>query len=228
MFAERFTKLVCVFIMILFITLSACSAQEPQVSPEPESNSSPSTETTPSRPSDSNASEEPATASQVILEYWEAMNSYNLERTLSYYEETYRQGEEEEAKNDINRLQQFSVTLSVTEISEPVFIDEDKVRCEVILNTPIGDKDLIYLLQKINGEWKIYLETTPDEFIEANEFIIDFLTKYGESQRMDIIINAEQQQDIQRATTEYVLEELIELGEIVKLRSGVYSLPREY
>lgn len=218
-------KLVCVSVMILFIVLSGCSRRAPQTSPEPESTSPPATETTPSQPSDNNASEEPATVSQVILEYWEAMNNYDLERTLSYYEEQYREGEEEEVKDDITRLEQFNVTLSVADISEPVFIDEDKVRCEIILNTPIGDKNLIYLMERIDGDWKIYLETTPEEFVEADEFIIDFLTKYGESQRMGIIINAEQQQDIQRATTEYVLAGLIELSEIVEVRPDVYSLP---
>lgn len=218
-------KLVYAFLMIIFIVLSGCSGRAPQTSPEPESTSPPATETTPSQPSDNNASEEPATVSQVILEYWEAMNNYDLERTLSYYEEQYREGEEEEVKDDITRLEQFNVTLSVADISEPVFIDEDKVRCEIILNTPIGDKNLIYLMERIDGDWKIYLETTPEEFVEADEFIIDFLTKYGESQRMGIIINAEQQQDIQRATTEYVLADLIELSEIVEVRPDVYSLP---
>lgn len=220
-------KLVCVSLMILLVVLSACSGRIPQTSPESESTSPPETETTPVQPSDNNSLEEPDTVNEVILEYWEAMNNYDLERTLSYYEEQYRQGEEEEVKGDITRLKQFSVTLSVADISEPVFIDEDKVRCEIILSTPIGDRNLIYLLERINGEWKIYLETSPEEFVEAKEFVIDFLSKYGESQRMDIIINAEQQQDIQRATTEYVIADLIELGEILELREGVYSLPGE-
>jgi hypothetical protein len=144
----------------------------------------------------------------VILAYWEAMNSYDVELALSYYEEQYRQREEEEVTDDITRLKQFNVTLSIADVSEPVFIDEDKVRCEIILNAPIGDKNLVYLLERINGQWKIYMETTPEKLLDAQEFIIEFLVKYGESQRMDIIINAEQQQDVERGATELVLSEL--------------------
>jgi hypothetical protein len=220
-------KLVYIFLMITFIFLSGCSGRAPQTSPEPQSTSTPETETTPAQTAENAASEEPATASQVILAYWEAMNSYDLERALSYYEEQYRGREEEEVKDDITRLKQFHVTLSVADVSEPAFIDEDKVRCEIILNTPIGDKNLVYLLERINGEWKIYLENDPEEFVEAEEFIIEFLAKYGESQRMDIIINAEQQRDIERGATELVLSELFKLGEIVELRPGTFSLPSQ-
>ena len=217
-------KLVCIFVMIIFIALSGCSGQAPQTSPEPPSTATPETETTPGQTVENDDPEEPATASQVVLDYWEAMNSYDVERALSYYEEGYYEREEEEVKGDISRLRQFSITLSVTDVSEPVFIDEEKVRCEIILNTPIGDKNLVYLLERINGEWKIYFENDPEEFVEAEEFIIEFLAKYGESQRMDIIINAEQQQDVERGATELMLSELVKSGEIVELRPGIFSL----
>lgn len=217
-------KLVCIFLMIISIVLSGCSGQAPQTSPEPPSTATPETETTPGQTVENDAPEGPATASQVVLDYWEAMNSYDVERALSYYEEGYYEREEEEVKGDISRLRQFSVTLSVTDVSEPVFIDEEKVRCEIILNTPIGDKNLVYLLERINGEWKIYFENDPEEFVEAEEFIIEFLAKYGESQRMDIIINAEQQQDVERGATELMLSELVKSGEIVELRPGIFSL----
>jgi len=217
-------KLVCIFLMIISIVLSGCSGQAPQTSPEPPSTATPETETTPGQAVENDDPEEPATASQVVLDYWEAMNNYDVERALSYYEEGYYEREEEEVKGDISRLRQFSITLSVTDVSEPVFIDEEKVRCEIILNTPIGDKNLVYLLERINGEWKIYFENDPEEFVEAEEFIIEFLAKYGESQRMDIIINAEQQQDVERGATELMLSELVKSGEIVELRPGIFSL----
>ena len=155
------------------------------------------------------------------------MNSYDLERALSYYEEQYREREEEEVKDDISKLRQFSVTLSVTNVSEPVLIDQDKARCEIILNTPIGDRNLIYLLERINGDWKIYFENYPEVFVEAEEFIIEFLGSYGESQRMDIIINAEQQQEVERGATEFMLSELVKSGGIVEVRPGVFSLPSQ-
>ena len=155
------------------------------------------------------------------------MNSYDLELALSYYEEQYREHEEEEVKDDISRLRQFSVTLSVNSVSEPIYMSEDRVRYDIMLGTPIGERALTYLLQRINGEWKIYLEDNTDDFPEAREFIIDFLTEYGESQRMDIIINAEQQIDIERPTAEYALDELIKSGEIVEVRPDVFSLPSQ-
>ena len=220
-------KLVFVFLMTALIVLSGCSGRAPQASTEPQPTSSPETETPPPPTVDSEPSEEPATASQVILEYWEAMNSYDLELALSYYEEQYREHEEEEVKDDISRLRQFSVTLSVNSVSEPIYMSEDRVRYDIMLGTPVGERALTYLLQRINGEWKIYLEDNTDDFPEAEEFIIDFLTEYGESQRMDIIINAEQQIDIERPTAEYALDELIKSGEIIEVRPDVFSLPSQ-
>ena len=76
-------KLVFVFLMTALIVLSGCSGRAPQASTEPQPTSSPETETPPAQTVDSEPSEEPATASQVILEYWEAMNSYDLELALS-------------------------------------------------------------------------------------------------------------------------------------------------
>lgn len=220
-------KLVCAFLIILFIVLSGCSGQAPETSPEPQPTSPSESEPTPLQTPDNDTSEEPDTSSQVILKYWEAMNSYNLGRALSYYEEQYREQEEEEVAGDIGNLKQFSVTLSVLEVSEPVYMSEDKVKHDIILETPIDERGLTYLLERIDGEWKIYLEDNTEDFTEVKEFIIDFLTKYGESQRMDIMINAEQQIGMQRATTEYGLAELAESGEIIEPRPGVYSLPGE-
>ena len=226
MFNRLSIKFVCAFLVTLLIILSGCSGGATQTPPEPELTSPPETEMT-EQTSENDASEEPTTARQVILKYWEAMNSYDLELALSYYEERYRRLEEEEVKDDITRLKQFSVTLSVTDISEPAFIDEDKVRCEIILNTPIGDKYLIYLLERIDGGWKIYTETSSEKLKQAEEFIIGFLTKYGESQRMDIIINAEQQQNLESGATDIMLADLVQSGEVVELRQDVYSLPSE-
>jgi hypothetical protein len=220
-------KLVCAFLIILFIVLSGCSGQAPETSPEPQPTSPSESEPTPLQTPDNDTSEEPDTSSQVILKYWEAMNSYNLGRALSYYEEQYREQEEEEVAGDIGNLKQFSVTLSVLEVSEPVYMSEDKVKHNIILETPIDERGLTYLLERIDGEWKIYLEDNTEDFTEFKEFIIDFLTKYGESQRMDIMINAEQQIGMQRATTEYGLAELAESGEIIEPRPGIYSLPGE-
>ena len=224
MCAKLCRKLVCTLLIVVPLVLSGCSGQTLETPSVPEPTSPPETET---QTSSSSASEKQATASQVILNYWEAMNSYDLELALSYLEQEYREQEEEEVKGDINRLRQFSVTLSVTEILEPIYMSEDRVRHDMILETPIGDRHLTYFLVRVNGEWKIYLEDETDDFAEVREFIIEFLSEYGESQRMDIVINAEQQINMQRPTTEYALDELIELGEVVTLRPSVYSLPTE-
>ena len=106
-------------------------------------------------------------------------------------------------------------------------MSEDRVRHDIILETPIDERHLTYLLERINEDWKIYLEDNTDDFLEVREFIIDFLAKYGESQAMDIIINAEQKIEMQRPTTEYVLVELTKSGKIFEIRPSVYSLPSE-
>ena len=227
MFAGLCRKIVFTSLVIVPLLVSGCAGQEPQPHPSQKSTSPPETEKLPAQTSNNGASEEPFTASQVILKYWEAMNNYDLELALSYLEKEYREREEEEVKDDLSRLKQFNVTLSVADISEPVFIDEERVRCEIVLTTPIGDRDLVYLLEVTDGEWKIYFENDPDEFVEAKEFILEFLAKYGESQGMDIIINAEQQQNVERGATDLMLSELVESGAIIESRPGVYSLPSE-
>ena len=219
-------KPVCAFLVITLVILLGCS--------KPTTDSSP-TVTEPAPESDSNelpappsgSGEEPYTSEEIILKYWDAMNSYDLEQALSYYEENYREQETEEVTSDIGRLERFRVTLSVKEVSEPIFISGDIVRHDIVLGTPIGERNLTYLLERIAGEWKIYLEDDTEEWAAAKEFIIGFLTKYKESQRMDIIINAEQNEDIERAIIDITLSDLVKSGEIIELRQDVYSLPGE-
>ena len=62
-------KLVCASLMIILIVLSGCYRRAPQVSPEPQLTSPPESETMPAPTSDNDTSEQPATASQVILKY---------------------------------------------------------------------------------------------------------------------------------------------------------------
>jgi hypothetical protein len=187
----------------------------------------PKSDSNESQASPSGSGEESYTSEEVILKYWDAMNSYDVEQALSYYEENYREQEIEEVTNDISRLKQFRVTLSVKEISQPILISEVMVRHDIVLGTPIGEQNLTYLLERIRGEWKIRSEDDTEEWAEAKEFVIGFLTKYKEAQRMDIIINADQKEDIERVIMDITLSDLVKSGEIIELRPGVYSLPGE-
>lgn len=223
---KLFHKVICAFLITTFVMLLGCSKPPTQASPGM-TESVPQSDSNELQASPSDSSEESYTSQEVILKYWDAMNSYDLEQTLSYYEENYREQEIEEVTSDISRLKQFGVTLSVKEISEPILISEGMVRHDIVLGTPIGDENLTYLLERIAGEWKILSEDETEEWAQAKEFIIGFLTKYKESQLMDIIINADQKEGIERVIMDITLSDLVKSGEIIEVRAGVYSLPGE-
>ena len=213
-------KLAGALLVVILVVLTGCAGQAPEAPPEPKAAS-------PSQ-SEPAAPEYPDTSAQVVLSYWDAMNSYDLELALSYYEEQYAEQEREWVADDIGNLNRYSVTLSVLEVSEPLYMSpdiQDKVRHDIVLKTPIDERELSYLLVKVDGDWKIYFEGMTHSFPDVREFIIDLLTKYGELQRVEVMINAEQEIGESRSVTDYVLTELIESGEIIESSSGVYSLP---
>jgi len=94
---------------------------------------------------------------QVVLEYWEGRNSYDLERVLACYEESYRQDREEEVASEISQMQMARITIEVEEEAEPVITDEGIIELRVQLNLPfpIPARHIIYYMVKVDGEWEI-------------------------------------------------------------------------
>lgn len=97
-------------------------------------------------------------ARQAILDYWEARNNYDVELTLSFYEESFRQEREEEVRQQINQMKMVGITVDVEEEAEPVITEEGtiEIRMKLDLPWPMGDEHITYYMMKVNGEWKIY------------------------------------------------------------------------
>lgn len=102
-------------------------------------------------------------ATQVIYDYWEAMNDLDAEKALSYLEPAYREERRERVEEEAARmapLKWLKLKLTITETSEPVYVEEGKLEIRITLSTPIGDNYLLYHLVQVDGEWKIIKQTT--------------------------------------------------------------------
>jgi len=134
--------------LLLFLFLPVVFLGCSQSASESTENSSPQT------------ADEFSLAKQVILDYWEAMNQFDAELALSYCEPAYREERRERVYDQVSRMQPLkymNYKLTITEMSEPVYIEEGKLEIRATLLTPIGNKYLLYNLVKVDGEWKICL-----------------------------------------------------------------------
>ncbi len=137
MFVKRLVKPVSVFLFLILPILPACSSSSAAISDH--------------------------LAVRVILDYWEAMNDFDAEKALGYLEPVYREAEREDVKGDIARmapLKFMNFRLTIIEATEPVYIEDNKVKVQATLKTPIGQRYLLYHLVQVDGEWKISRETT--------------------------------------------------------------------
>lgn len=100
--------------------------------------------------------EEIDAARQVVYDYWEAFNAYDVDSVLATLEESYRQIRADEVPGEIGQMQAAGVTLGVEEEAEPVITPEGIVVIQIKLIVPIlSDRHITYDLIKIDGEWKI-------------------------------------------------------------------------
>lgn len=96
-------------------------------------------------------------ARQTLVEYWDARNSYDEERILACYEESFRQEREEEVRSQISQQKMARIKIEVEEEAEPVITDEGiiEIRLKLNLPFPIPDRHVTYYMVKVDGEWKI-------------------------------------------------------------------------
>jgi hypothetical protein len=95
-------------------------------------------------------------ARQVVYDYWEAFNAYDVEGVLDYLEESYRQLRADEIPGEIGQMEGAGVTLELEEEAEPVVTPEGIVVIQIKLIVPIlSDRHITYDLVKIDGDWKI-------------------------------------------------------------------------
>jgi hypothetical protein len=94
-------------------------------------------------------------AKQVIADYWQAFNSYDIEGVLDYLEETFRQQKGAGLESDMGRMQAFGVKLGVAPAAEPAITPDGKIEIKIDLKTPIDTRLVTYRLTEVSGEWKI-------------------------------------------------------------------------
>ena len=92
---------------------------------------------------------------QLAFAYWEAFNAYDADRTLGYLEESYRQKQEDEIRNEIGLIELFGVQLEVSEKSPPQVVSEDEREMYLDLKEPLGTRKIRMAFRRKEGEWKI-------------------------------------------------------------------------
>lgn len=92
---------------------------------------------------------------QLTFDYWDALNSYDVDKTLSYLEENYRQVHADEVKDGISQMKTFGVQLEASEESPPRLEGNGQGEMYVTLKEPIGTRRILMEFEKVGGEWKI-------------------------------------------------------------------------
>ena len=107
----------------------------------------------PSAPS--GASDETETLRQLVFDYWKAFNSYDVEKVLSYLEDSYRLERESEIRSDVSQLKMFGIELEVSELSPPQMSGPDEGEMFLMMKEPLGIRRIRMAWTRGDGEWKI-------------------------------------------------------------------------
>jgi hypothetical protein len=104
----------------------------------------------------SNGSPDEVTAiRQIVKEYWDALNDYDVDRALPMLEPGYRAQEEELIRQDISRMRMFRVKLGVSEETLPALNKNGDYETYLKLETPIDTRRVLMIFRRIDGQWQI-------------------------------------------------------------------------
>ncbi|PKB67371.1 MAG: hypothetical protein BZY81_04830 [SAR202 cluster bacterium Io17-Chloro-G4] len=87
--------------------------------------------------------------------YWEALNAYEVEKTVSYLEDKYRQAHLGEVEKGIRQMKMFGVKLGLSEESAPRTTGPGLAEMYMTLKEPLGTRRILMEFAKAQGEWKI-------------------------------------------------------------------------
>jgi hypothetical protein len=100
--------------------------------------------------------EEIDAARQVVYDYWEAFNAYDVDGVLACLEDSYCQIRADEIPGEIGQMEAAKVQLELEEEAAPVVTPKGIVVIQIKLIIPVlPDRHITYDLVKIDGEWKI-------------------------------------------------------------------------
>ncbi len=92
---------------------------------------------------------------QLAFAYWKAFNAYDVDKVLSYLEESYRMEREQKIRSDIGRLKLFRVKLGPSEESPPRLIGPGEAEMFMRMREPLGTRRIHMMFRQVNSEWKI-------------------------------------------------------------------------
>ena len=92
---------------------------------------------------------------ELAFQYWGAFNEYDLDTVLAFLEPKYRAQREEQIREDIARLEQFSVELGVTEHIPPHLAESGQWEMYLVMETPIDIRRLRMEYLKDGDRWWI-------------------------------------------------------------------------
>ena len=96
-----------------------------------------------------------ATIKQMIKEYWEALNDYDVDRAILMLEKSYRAAEEELIRGDIGRMKLFRVKLGMSEETPLALNDDGDYETYLNAKTPIDTRRVFMVFRKIDRQWWI-------------------------------------------------------------------------
>jgi hypothetical protein len=76
-------------------------------------------------------------ARQVVLAYWEAYNSYDVDGVLALLEDSWREERADAIAGEINQMKTFGVTLNAEEEAEPEVTADGTVAIKMKIATPL-------------------------------------------------------------------------------------------
>ena len=92
---------------------------------------------------------------QIVKEYWEALNDYDVDRAIAMLEEKYREAEEDLIRKDIGRMKLFRVKLGMSEEIPPTLNDEGDYETYLAAKTPVDTRRVLMVFRQIDGRWWI-------------------------------------------------------------------------
>ncbi len=137
-------KLVVIVLFALVITACSSTSSEPTAVPTQPVVTEASSEATPVN-----------TVRQMAFAYWEAFNSYQLDKVLAFLEEGYKSVRESTIKSDIGRLKMFGVKLGMSEKTPPVSTGTDQYEMSLLMKEPTGTRTIRMAFALVNDEWKV-------------------------------------------------------------------------
>ena len=150
-------------ILVLAACTSPAAAPTPTAAPTltatppvtPASTATPSPTPAPALSAPSGTTDETETLRQLVFDYWDALNSYDVEKVLSYLEENYRSDRESTIRSDMGQLKTFGVKLEVSELTPPQMSGPDEGEMFLMMKEPLGIRRIRMAWVRGDGEWKI-------------------------------------------------------------------------